>query len=63
LARIDWEIGIYPEMFETAMKWYGLAFKERKPGKEDQRILHVFEWLIADMYRQDKEEREENKND
>jgi len=57
--RIEWEIGIYPEYFERALKWYNLAFKDKHPSKDDERIFHIFEWLIADNRIQDTEEEAE----
>ena len=55
--RVEWEIGIYPEMFAGALKWFGMAFKGKEPSKKDIELFHQFQWLMDDSYKQDTEEK------
>jgi len=60
--RVDFEIGLYPEHFMAALKWYNLAFKsDIKPSNHDKQAFTLFDMMVKDMARQDKEDAQENK--
>ena len=60
--RVDFEIGLYPEHFMMALKWYNLAFTgEKKPSQKDMEAFTLFDLMVKDMARQDKEDKLENK--
>ncbi len=55
--RVDFEIGLYPEHFMMALKWYNLAFNnDKKPSPKDMEAFTLFDLMVKDMARQDKED-------
>jgi len=60
--RVDFEIGLYPEHFMAALKWYNLAFiGDKKPSTHDKQAFTLFDLMVKDMSRQDKEDAQEAK--
>jgi len=56
--RVEWEIGLYAIDFEKILKWYNLAFKDKHPSKDDEKLFHKMEWIADDLRIQEREEKE-----
>jgi hypothetical protein len=58
------EINFSSQDFERALKWYGLAFKDRHPSIEDEKIYNKL-GVLVDSLRQDEimERLQENDED
>ena len=57
MVRVEFEVGVYNEHFEQALKWYSYCFgKENHPSKKDEETFKLFSIIVGDMRRQDKEE-------
>ena len=59
--RLDIDIGLYPEHFNAAIKWYNMAFLNKKPSPKDKETVELFFLLVKDMARQEKEDKEAEK--
>ena len=56
--RTEITVGLYNDHFETILKWYGLAFKDKKPNKTDEYVYKLITIILEDIIRDDKENEE-----
>jgi len=57
---INIEILFSHDDFEKCLKWYNLAFKDKHPSKEDERVFHKLEILVESMRKEDELDREDD---
>lgn len=54
--RLEIEFGLYNEDFLRILKWYSLAFKDKKGCAEDELLYSKISILHDDMKKLDKED-------
>lgn len=59
MTTLPIEINFNKDNFETALKWYGMIFKEKHPSKKDEETYHKFSLLLQTL----KEDEESEKDD
>lgn len=60
MVRVEFEVGVYTEHFERALSWYLMNFgKENHPSAKDKEAFELFNTLVRDGKRQDREEENE----